>query len=212
MIRAALFDFGGVILSSPFEAFAHYERAHGLPTDFLRTVNATDPDTNAWARLERSEVSLREFSDLFAAESRALGHEVPGADVLAMLGGEIRPAMVEAVRRCSERLVTGLLTNNFLLGDGEPARAAGASSRHAEVLGLFDGIIESSRVGVRKPDPRFYTVACERLGVEPVECVFLDDLGINLKPARALGMTTIKVGDPDKAIAELEAVVGFPLV
>jgi putative hydrolase of the HAD superfamily len=211
MIRAALFDFGGVILSSPFEAFAHYERAHGLPADFLRTVNATDPDTNAWARLERSEVSLREFSDLFAAESRALGHEVPGADVLAMLGGEIRPAMVEAVRRCSERLVTGLLTNNFLLGDGEPARAAGASSRHAEVLGLFHGIVESSRVGVRKPDPRFYTVACERLGVEPVECVFLDDLGINLKPARALGMTTIKVGDPDKAIAELEAVVGFPL-
>src|SRR3954469_20473346 len=211
MIRAALFDFGGVILSSPFEAFAHYERAHGLPTDFLRTVNATDPDTNAWARLERSEVGLDEFSDLFAAESRALGHEVPGRDVLAMLSGEIRPAMVEAVRRCSERLVTGLLTNNFLLGDGEPARAAGASSRHAEVLGLFHGIVESSRVGVRKPDPRFYTVACERLGVEPVECVFLDDLGINLKPARALGMTTIKVGDPDKAIAELEAVVGFPL-
>ena len=211
MIRAALFDFGGVILSSPFEAFAHYERAHGLPTDFLRTVNATDPDTNAWARLERSEVSLREFSDLFAAESRALGHEVPGSDVLAMLSGEIRPAMVEAVRRCSERLVTGLLTNNFLLGDGEPARAAGASSRHAEVLGLFDGIIESSRVGVRKPDPRFYTVACERLGVEPVECVFLDDLGINLKPAREMGMTTIKVGEPAEAIGELEAVLGLRL-
>jgi putative hydrolase of the HAD superfamily len=220
MIRAALFDFGGVILSSPFEAFAHYERANGLPADFLRTVNATDPDTNAWARLERSEVSLREFSDLFAAESRALGHEVPGSDVLAMLSGEIRPAMVEAVRRCSERLVTGLLTNNFLLGDGEPARAAGETglrgpnaetARHAEVLGLFDGIVESSRVGVRKPDPRFYEVACERLGVEPVECVFLDDLGINLKPARALGMTTIKVGEPGQAIAELEAVVGFPL-
>jgi putative hydrolase of the HAD superfamily len=205
MIRAALFDFGGVILSSPFEAFAHYEEANGLPAGFLRMVNATDPDTNAWARLERSEVTLGEFSAQFAAESRALGHEVPGADVLALLGGEVRPAMVEAVRRCSDRLVTGLLTNNFLVaGEGE-------GGRHGPILSLFDGIIESSRVGVRKPDPRFYEVACEKLGVEPVECVFLDDLGINLKPARALGMTTIKVVDPADALAELEAVVGFPL-
>jgi putative hydrolase of the HAD superfamily len=206
MIRAALFDFGGVILSSPFEAFAHYEATNGLPDGFIRTVNATDPDRNAWARLERSEVSLAEFSEQFAAESRALGHEVPGADVLALLGGEVRPAMVEAVRRCSERLVTGLLTNNFLVaGDGRGPTA------HGPILDLFDGIIESSRVGVRKPDPRFYEVACEKLGVEPVECVFLDDLGINLKPARALGMTTIKVVDPEVAIAELEGVVGFPL-
>jgi putative hydrolase of the HAD superfamily len=216
MIRAALFDFGGVILSSPFEAFAHYEAAHGLPAGFLRKVNATDPDTNAWARLERSEVGFGEFSALFAAESRALGHEVPGADVLALLGGEVRPAMVEAVRRCSERLVTGLLTNNFLVADGpadpstEPARAA-ESGGYGSILSLFDGIIESSRVGVRKPDPRFYRVACDQLGVEPDECVFLDDLGINLKPARALGMTTIKVVDPGDAIAELEAVVGFSL-
>jgi putative hydrolase of the HAD superfamily len=215
MIRAALFDFGGVILSSPFEAFAHYETTNGLPPGFLRQVNATDPDDNAWARLERSDVTLGEFSALFAAESRALGHEVPGADVLALLGGELRPAMVEAVRRCSERLVTGLLTNNFLIGDGPRERPdpdpAGGRGRHTEVLALFDGIIESSQVGVRKPDPRFYEVACEKLGVEPAECVFLDDLGINLKPAKALGMTTIKVVDPADAIAELAAVVGFPL-
>src|SRR5690606_3476384 len=109
MIRAALFDFGGVILTSPFEAFSHYETSHGLPAGFLRRVNATNPDTNAWARLERSEVSLAEFSELFARESAALGHEVPGSDVLALLAGEVRPAMVTAVRRCAERLVTGLL-------------------------------------------------------------------------------------------------------
>jgi putative hydrolase of the HAD superfamily len=210
MIRAALFDFGGVILSSPFEAFARYESDHGLPEGFLRTVNATDPDTNAWARLERSEVGLDEFSDLFAAESRALGHEVPGRDVLAMLSGEIRPAMVEAVRRCAERLVTGLLTNNFLIAEPHPSAAVYASPMTA-VLDLFHGIVESSKVGVRKPDPRFYVLACEQLAVQPDECVFLDDLGINLKPARALGMTTIKVADPDEAIAELEAVVGFAL-
>jgi putative hydrolase of the HAD superfamily len=207
VIRAVLFDFGGVILSSPFEAFAHYEQANGLPAGFLRRVNATDPDANAWARLERSEVSLGDFSALFAAESRALGHEVPGADVLALLGGELRPTMVEAVRRCSQRLVTGLLTNNFIA-----ASAAGrGEGPHAEVLSLFHGIVESSKVGVRKPDVRFYELACEQLGVTPPDCVFLDDLGVNLKPARALGMTTIKVDDPAVALAELEAVVGFPL-
>jgi putative hydrolase of the HAD superfamily len=211
VIRAALFDFGGVILSSPFEAFAHYEETRGLPAGFLRRVNATDADTNAWARLERSEVSLSEFSARFAEESKALGHEVPGADVLALLGGELRPAMVEAVRRCSERLVTGLLTNNFIAAAPAAVEGDGPPRRHAEVLALFHGIVESSRVGVRKPDVRFYELACEQLGVAPPECVFLDDLGVNLKPARALGMTTIKVGDPDVALAQLEQVVGFPL-
>jgi putative hydrolase of the HAD superfamily len=207
VIRAALFDFGGVILSSPFEAFARYEAEHGLPPCFLRSVNATDPDTNAWARLERSEVTVEEFSALFAAEARALGHDVPGADVLALLGGRLRPAMVEAVRRCGERLVTGLLTNNFVLAGDHVDR----ETEMGAVLALFDGIVESSKVGVRKPDPRFYELACEQLDVKPADCVFLDDLGINLKPARALGMTTIKVVDPDVAIAELEDVVGFPL-
>ena len=220
MIRAALFDFGGVILSSPFEAFARYEETHGLAPGFIRRVNATDPDTNAWARLERAEVTVGEFSDLFAAESRAAGHEVPGADVLALLGGELRPAMVEAVRRCSERLVTGLLTNNFVPapGGGEPdpgpplpaAQAPRAASMGA-VLSLFDGIVESSRVGVRKPDPRFYAMACEALGIEPAQAVFLDDLGINLKPARAMGMTTIKVEDPASALAQLSEVLGLEL-
>jgi putative hydrolase of the HAD superfamily len=206
-IRAALFDFGGVILSSPFEAFARYEAEHGLPEGFIRQLNATNPDTNAWARLERSEVNIDEFCSLFEAEARAAGHELSGREVIGMLSDELRPAMVEAVRRCSERLVTGLLTNNFVIGEGHVDR----ETEMGDVLGLFDEIIESSRVGVRKPDAEFYAIACERLGIEPAEAVFLDDLGVNLKPARALGMTTIKVEDPDQAIADLEAVVGFPL-
>ena len=200
---AALFDFGGVILSSPFEAFARFEDEHGLPTGFLRTVNATDPDTNAWARLERSEIDLDGFAAAFEAESSALGHAVSGHDVLGLLAGEVRPAMVEAVRRCSERLKTGLLTNNIIGLGGHPGVD--------EIVSLFDTVVESSVVGVRKPDPAFYEIACDRLDIEPAEAVFLDDLGINLKPARAMGMTTIKVGDPAVAIAELEAVVGFPL-
>jgi putative hydrolase of the HAD superfamily len=208
-IKAALFDFGGVILSSPFEAFAHYEAEHGLPDGFIRSVNATDPDTNAWARLERNEIDLAEFSRLWGDEAEALGHRVEGETALELLRGELRPAMVEAVRRCGERLATALLTNNIVSMD--VAGMTRMSEPHAEVLDLFDVIVESSRVGVRKPDVRFYEMACDELGIHPSEAVFLDDLGINLKPARAMGMTTIKVGDPAVAIAELEQVVGFPL-
>ena len=202
-ITAALFDFGGVILSSPFDAFAHYEQDHDLPPGHLRRVNATDPDTNAWARLERNELDLDGFAKAFEAESAALGHRVPGWDVLGLLSGEVRPSMVEAVRRCAERLQTGLLTNNV--------SGMEATGEIAGIVGLFDVVVESSVVGVRKPDPAFYELACERLGIEAAEAVFLDDLGVNLKPARAMGMTTIKVTDPTTAIAELEAVVGFPL-
>ncbi len=214
MIQAALFDFGGVILSSPFEAFATYERAHGLPEGFIRGLNATNPDTNAWALLERSEVGLDEFSALFEDEARAAGQELDARGVIGLLSGSLRPGMVQAVRRCRERLKTGLLTNNFVTAPAGPGQHHAHVDREremAEVMALFDAIVESSQVGVRKPDPRFYELACELLGVAPADCVFLDDLGVNLKPARAMGMTTIKVLDPDQALADLEAVVGFPL-
>ena len=209
MVKAALFDFGGVVLSSPFEAFTRYERERGLPEGFIRRLNATNPDTNAWARFERSEVDFDAFCDLFEAEAEAAGHTIVARDVMPLLAGEIRPAMVEAVRRCSERLVTACLTNNVVGFNDFPERARAAG--RDEVLGLFHHIFESSKLGVRKPDLRFYELVCEQLKIEPAEAVFLDDLGVNLKPARQMGMTTIKVVDPDEAISELEATVGFPL-
>ena len=208
-IRAAFFDFGGVILSSPFEAFNGFEERTGLPRDFIRTVNATNPDGNAWARFERSEVAFDEFCDLFEAECHALGHTVAARELMPLLAGDIRPTMVEAVRRCRERLVTACLTNNWVSFDDFPADAR-AGGRDA-ALEHFDHVIESSKVGVRKPDPRFYELACETSGVEPAEVVFLDDLGVNLKPAAAMGMTTIKVVDPAEALAALEQAVGFPV-
>lgn len=207
MVSAVLFDFGGVLLSSPFESFAAYERRSGLPEGFVRSVNATNPDDNAWARLERSEVDLTTFVAEFEAEAAALGHEVDGHAVLACLFGELRPAMVTALRRCHEHFATALCTNNFLTGT--PEWSSGGS--FAELVDLFDVVVESSQVGVRKPEPRFYEIVLERLGVPADEAVFLDDLGVNLKPARAMGMTTIKVEDPDVAIAELESVVGVAL-
>ena len=207
MIEAVLFDFGGVILSSPFEAFSKYEAEAGVPDGLLRTLNSTNPDTNAWAQLERSEVTLDEFCALYEAEAFAAGHTIDAQRVLAALAGELRPEMVEALRRCSARLKTACLTNNFVTTPGHVDR----ERQMAEVMALFHVIVESSKVGVRKPDPRFYEMACELLDVKPESCVFLDDLGINLKPARAMGMTTIKVLGAQQALADLEAVVAFPL-
>ena len=204
MIRAVLWDFGGVILSSPFEAFNRYEAANGLPTDFIRSVNATNPDTNAWALLERNDVGPDEFDALFADESEALGHRIAGADVLGLLSGEIRPEMVMALDRVIRAgYRTACLTNNVV--GGEQRMEVG------DVMVMFDHVVESSKVGCRKPEPRFYEIACELVGVEPSECVFLDDLGINLKPAKAMGMSTIKVGAAEPAITELEQVLGIAL-
>jgi putative hydrolase of the HAD superfamily len=204
-VRAVLWDFGGVILSSPFEAFASYERQEGLPEGFLRQLNATNPDSNAWARLERSDVDLAGFAELYEAEAAAAGHRIDAGAVLALLSGELRPAMVQALRRIrGEGLVQACLTNNV-------AEMEAARPELAEVMDIFDAVLESSKLGVRKPDPRFYDLALEAVDVTPTEAVFLDDLGINLKPARALGITTIKVVDPDEALAELEEVLGFPL-
>ena len=213
MYTAVLWDFGGVILSSPFEAFNHYEATAGLPRDFIRSVNSTNPHTNAWALLERNEISPTDFDQAFADDATALGHEVRGGAVLALLAGEIRPRMVaalDAVKVAGYK--TACLTNNVVATDAESVviendRAAAI----AQVMGRFDAVVESSKVGVRKPEPRFYEIACELLGVQPADCVFLDDLGINLKPAAAMGMTTIKVVDPDVALQELSAHLGMAL-
>jgi putative hydrolase of the HAD superfamily len=208
--RAVFFDFGGVVLSSPFEAFNEYERANGLPADLIRRVNATNPDDNAWAQLERNAVPFDEFCERFEAECRALGHTVDARGVMALLAGTVRPAMVDAIRACKAAgLITACLTNNFVSWT-EPSTRADHDAVQ-EVLGLFDHVVESSRVGVRKPDPHFYDLACELAQVSPDEVVFLDDLGVNLKPARALGMTTIKVGDPTVALQELSQLLGIPL-
>ena len=200
-IQAVLWDFGGVILSSPFEAFNTYEAEKGLPLDLIRRVNSTNPHSNAWALLERNDISPQEFDSLFATESEALGHRVPGADVLALLSGDVRPRMVQALDTVKAAgFKIACLTNNVVSTE-EPA-----TERQAEVRSImhkFDHVVESSKVGCRKPEPRFYEIACELLQVSPTECVFLDDLGINLKPAAVMGMRTIKVVNPDDALAEL---------
>ena len=213
-VRAVLWDFGGVILTSPFDAFARYEAELGLPADFIRTVNATNPDANAWARLERSELDLDGFGAAFEVEARALdttgrADALVGRRIIELLAGEIRPAMVAALDACKAHgLKIACLTNNVA---GTGGGATERETRVTAVMDRFDVVVESSKVGCRKPEPRFYEIACELLAVQPTECVFLDDLGINLKPARQLGMRTIKVEDPDDALAQLEVAIGRPV-
>jgi putative hydrolase of the HAD superfamily len=209
---AVLWDFGGVILTSPFEAFNRYEAEAGLPKDFIRSLNARNPDTNAWARMERSEVSLDGFVQLFEEESRAQGYKVDGWKILQALSGDIRPQMVEALRRCRKSFRVACITNNMKSGEGPGmARSPEKAKAVAEIMALFEHVVESSKLSLRKPDPKIYRHACDLLGVPPERCIYLDDLGINLKPARAMGMQTIKVGDPDKAIDELQALLGIEL-
>ena len=204
MVQAVIFDFGGVITSSPFEAFARHEAARGLPAGFIRTVNATNPDSNAWARLERSEIDAAAFDEAFRAEALALGHDVRGGEVLPLLAGDVRPGMVRALKACKAAFKVGCITNNVASD-----RDIGWGDSVADILALFDHVIESSKAGVRKPDPAIYLMMCDALGVSPSECVYLDDLGINCKPAAQLGMHAIKVADEAQALAALAAATGL---
>lgn len=202
-----IFDFGGVVTSSPFEAFNRLERERGLPHDLIRTINATDPDSNAWALFERAEIDTAGFDARFAEEARVLGHELRGEDVLALLSGDIRPRMVHAIDRLKrDGYRLGCITNNVPAGEGAGmARSTDKARAVGEVMAKFDHVIESSKVGIRKPDPRIYQLMLDHLGKRGDQCVYLDDLGINCKPAAQLGMHAIKVTGEDQALTELAA-------
>ena len=211
-IRAVLWDFGGVMTESPFLAFHRFELERGLPSNFLRGINARNHDQNAWARFERSELSPREFDEAFAAETRAAGHEVRGLDVIDLLYGEVRPTMVAALKACKQHFINACVTNNVAAGPGRGfEREPGRAGEWKRILDLFDVVIESSKIGVRKPEVRFFERTCAQLGITAAQAVYLDDLGTNLRPARIMGMHTIKVEDPAIAIAELESVLGISL-
>lgn len=203
-LRAVIFDLGGVVIGSPLHAIADYERELGLARNAVNRIVVTSGPTGAWSRLERGELGLEEFYPRFEVDCAAAGIVIDAREMMRRVA-EIavpRPAMLEAIRRlrAAGRKVAAL-TNNWVTDGGG-----------SELLRThFDVFIESAVVGLRKPDPRIYQLACSELGVTPPEVVFLDDIGSNLKAARALGMTTIKVDEPDAALGELERVVGVAL-
>jgi len=203
--RAVIWDFGGVFTSSPFEAFNRLEAARGWPRDIVRRINSANPDTNAWARFERNDVDIDAFSRLFEAEAAALGIAIDARAVLACLGGDVRPRMVEALKAINRRYKTACITNNVKRPALRPPEYVAAVEA---IMALFHHVIESSKAGVRKPDPRIYQMACDALGVSPDQAIYLDDLGINLKPARALGMHTIKVTGEAQALKDLTEALG----
>jgi putative hydrolase of the HAD superfamily len=211
--RAVIFDLGGVVLPSPFDAFRAYERQHGLPGRFISEVIVRGGEQGAWSRLERGELGPADFAAAFAAECEAAGGHVDADELLAALSGADcpHPKMVAAIGRIRDHgLFTAALTNNWA-DEGRSTRLSGDSPLAAQLAPLFDTIVESALVGMRKPDPRIYHLVCELLAVTPRESIFLDDLGANLKPARAMGMATIKVTDPATAIAELAKLLALDL-
>jgi putative hydrolase of the HAD superfamily len=209
---SVFWDFGGVITSSPFEAFSKFEIDNHLPKNFIRNVNSTNHKANAWAKLEQSKISLDEFDKLFREESKSLGYEVSGGKVLSLLQGEVRPEMVKALEKLKTKYFKlACLTNNFNSGDKNQSALDDSNQERLKIMNNFDYIIESKELGIRKPDLDFYLKALEITGANPNETIFLDDLGINLKPAKELGMATIKVLDSGQALKELTALTGINL-
>ena len=196
--KAIIWDFGGVITSSAFDAFNQFEEANGLPKDIIRTINSENPDTNAWAKFESNSITIDVFNDLFLKEAKAKGFDIKGRDIIKLLKGSIRKNMVSFLRELKSDFKLGCITNNVKSSSEE-----NNDNETKEAMSLFDHVIESSIVGIRKPNPEIYMMSCDALKVSPDQCIYLDDLGINLKPARELGMTTIKVIQPEDAIQEV---------
>ncbi len=207
-----IFDFGGVITSSPFDAFNRLEAERGVPIHSVRKINSTNPHDNAWAKFERSEIDAAGFDQLFAEEAQAIGVDLKGSEVLACLAGDIRPAMVAMLDTLKAKDFTiGCITNNVPSGKGSGmALDDEKASAIAAIMARFDHIIESSKAGIRKPDPRIYEMMCEALDVQPSQCIYLDDLGINCKPAATLGMAAIKVTGEEQALKDLHDLLNMP--
>jgi putative hydrolase of the HAD superfamily len=209
--EGVLFDLGGVVLGSPLHAIARYERDCGIPAGFINRVVMTTAPGGAWHRLERGELLVEAFVPEFEADCLAAGQTVAVGPMMAAIQVESqpRPSMLAAIRALKERgLRVGALTNNWA---SDETAADRAERMGLELREHFHAFVESAVVGLRKPDPRIYQLACRELGVTPERTVFLDDIGANLKAARALGMHTIKVVAPEQALTELAEAVGFAL-
>ena len=196
--KAIIWDFGGVITSSPFDAFNEFEEVNGLPIDIIRTINSENPDMNAWAQFESNSITIDQFDDLFLKEAKAKGFDIKGRDIIKLLKGSIRENMVSFLNELKSDFKLGCITNNV-----KSSSVKNTDNETEEAMSIFDHVIESSIVGIRKPNPEIYMMSCDALNVSPDQCIYLDDLGINLKPARELGMTTIKVIQPEDAIQEV---------
>ena len=203
---AVIFDLGGVVLESPLPAITAYETETGLPPRFVAQLVVAGGADGPWARLERGELNARAFGAAFEQQAVAAGSRLDGAMLLGRIAQTtvVRAPMLAAIRRLrATGIRVAALTNTWAAPD--------RPSRVEPLRREFDCFVESFRVGMRKPEPRIYELVCRQLDVSPAASIFLDDLGGNLKPARAMGMTTLKVGDATPAIVDLEHLLGVSL-
>lgn len=219
---AVLFDLGGVVLGSPLQAIRVYALSLGYEADAIHHVVAKTAPSGAWSRLERGEIDLDRFYVDFEADCLAARLRIDARTMMNAMSeaAEPRPIMLNAIARLRRAgFRTGALTNNWAHSEApaettsrsETAPRPGRDGTRA-LKGHFDVFVESSVEGLRKPDPAIYQLACRRLGVSPDQVIFLDDIGGNLKPARALGMATIKVEEPRVALEDLSRLVAIDLL
>ncbi len=211
-MKAVIFDFGGVFVDSPFAAVASVAAEMELDPDVLLDVvfGSYDEDTDhPWHQLERGELSFEDARARIMEDSAArLGPALDPMELLMALGGGgLRDEVIDFVRTARDAgLSTGVLTNN--------AREFAEFWRPMLPLDeLFDDVVDSSEVGLRKPDPRIYALAVERLGVAPGEALFVDDAPGNVRGARAAGLEAVLIGpqraDVPAALAELSRLAGL---
>ncbi|XP_052813055.1 acyl-CoA dehydrogenase family member 10-like [Mya arenaria] len=207
--QAVIFDMGGVILPSPLALFKSFEQTSGLPEGTILQTILSNKVSGAWTRLEEGKLTMTEFATQFGKEcSDILGRPVDMAGLMPSFNkynGVAYPQMIDAVQCVrAEGLKTALLTNNWFNINNE-------DSYIPVDLAMFDVVVESCKVGYRKPHPKIYEIVLDKLGVAPERCIFLDDMGGNLKAAAQFGIRTIKVTDPDQGVRDLEKELGLTL-
>jgi epoxide hydrolase-like predicted phosphatase len=198
--QGLLVDWGGVLTGNVFDAFRAFCEQEGLEPDTLRRRFREDSHSRELLiGLETGKLDEDEFEPRFA---EILGVEPSGLIERIFAGAEPEEAMLAAVQRARARGVrTGLVSNSW-----------GTRRYDRELLDrLFDGVVISGEIGIRKPAPEIYELAAQQIGLPPSRCVFVDDLPFNLKPAAELGMATILHADSDQTIAELEALLAVEL-
>ena len=203
-IKTIIFDFGGVVTNSPIEGFKKLEDTHGYAKGLITSINMNNPNNNAWAQSERGEINIDTFLSQFEKEALEIGQKINANEILMQLYGSLRPIMVNKIISlakskkykliCLTNVLKGM--NKFMPKEREEAVN--------NILSYFDVIYESYKIGMRKPESRIYEYIIDNLAIIPNEAVFLDDLGMNLKTAKKLGINTIKVVDPEESIKELD--------
>lgn len=203
-IKTIIFDFGGVVTNSPIEGFKKLEDTYGYAKGLITSINMNNPNNNAWAQSERGEINIDTFLSQFEKEALEIGQKINANEILMQLYGSLRPIMVNKIISLAKSKKYKLICLTNVLKGIKKFMPKEREEDVNNIMSYFDVIYESYKIGMRKPESRIYEYIIENLAIIPNEAVFLDDLGMNLKTAKKLGINTIKVVDPEESIKELD--------